>query len=95
MYAAKRWVAVKVAASAFHAPVARCATLAYIGPVSYVWGWVVVSFFSLCVPLSMAEICAAFPTAVQEQVCTYGARAWQVPGESSARVMPYTACCTP
>jgi amino acid transporter len=28
-----------------------------------VWGWIVVSLFTLCIGLGMAEICSAFPTA--------------------------------
>jgi amino acid transporter len=33
------------------------------GPVVMVWGWLLVSFFTLCVSLGMAEICSAYPTA--------------------------------
>jgi amino acid transporter len=33
------------------------------GPVVMVWGWLVVSFFNLCISLGLAEICSAFPTA--------------------------------
>jgi len=33
------------------------------GPVVMVWGWIVVSLFTLCIGLGMAEICSAFPTA--------------------------------
>ncbi|KAJ3694090.1 hypothetical protein LUZ60_009570 [Juncus effusus] len=36
--------------------------LRYGGPVSMTIGWLVVSFFTSCVGLSMAEICSAFPT---------------------------------
>lgn len=36
--------------------------LAYGGPVVAVWGWVVVSFFSLIVAACMAELLSAFPT---------------------------------
>lgn len=35
---------------------------AYGGPVVIIWGWCLVSFFTLCVALSMAEICSAYPT---------------------------------
>ncbi|GAQ79259.1 amino acid transporter protein [Klebsormidium nitens] len=35
----------------------------YGGPVSVVWGWVVVSFFTLFIAASMAEICSSYPTA--------------------------------
>ncbi|EFN58316.1 hypothetical protein CHLNCDRAFT_142334, partial [Chlorella variabilis] len=34
----------------------------YGGPVAIIWGWPVVSFFTLLVALSMAEICSAYPT---------------------------------
>ncbi|MEW5314876.1 MAG: hypothetical protein WDW38_006339 [Sanguina aurantia] len=37
--------------------------LSYGGPVGAVWGWVLVSFMTMSVALSMAEICSAFPTA--------------------------------
>ena len=33
------------------------------GPVVMVWGWFMVSLFTLCVSLGMAEICSAYPTA--------------------------------
>ncbi len=33
------------------------------GPIVMVWGWIVVSLFTLCIGLGMAEICSAFPTA--------------------------------
>lgn len=33
------------------------------GPVIMVWGWIVVSLFTLCIGLGLAEICSAFPTA--------------------------------
>ena len=33
------------------------------GPAVMVWGWFVVSLFTLCVSLGMAEICSAYPTA--------------------------------
>lgn len=33
------------------------------GPAVMVWGWIVVSLFTLCIGLGMAEICSAFPTA--------------------------------
>ena len=33
------------------------------GPAVMVWGWFVVSIFTLCVSLGMAEICSAYPTA--------------------------------
>eukprot|EP00887_Chlorella_sp_A99_P005312 scaffold1.g5312.t1 len=36
--------------------------LAYGGPIAVTWGWVITSFFTLMVALSMAEICSAFPT---------------------------------
>ncbi|PSC69717.1 amino-acid permease [Micractinium conductrix] len=36
--------------------------MTYGGPVAVVWGWVLVSFFTLLVALSMAEICGAYPT---------------------------------
>lgn len=36
--------------------------MTYGGPVAVVWGWPLVSLFTLCVALSMAEICSAFPT---------------------------------
>ncbi|KAG0232572.1 hypothetical protein BGW42_008086 [Actinomortierella wolfii] len=32
------------------------------GPVTVVWGWPIVAFFTLMVGLSLAEICSAFPT---------------------------------
>ncbi|KAF9948816.1 hypothetical protein BGZ65_007798, partial [Modicella reniformis] len=32
------------------------------GPVTVIWGWLVVSLFTLAVGLSLAEICSAFPT---------------------------------
>ncbi|CAF1035908.1 unnamed protein product [Adineta steineri] len=32
------------------------------GPVVMIWGWLIVSFFTLCVALGMAEICSAYPT---------------------------------
>ncbi|GAQ84714.1 amino acid transporter protein [Klebsormidium nitens] len=35
----------------------------YGGPVGVVWGWVVVSFFSMFVASSMAELCSSLPTA--------------------------------
>ncbi|MEW5315989.1 MAG: hypothetical protein WDW38_007383 [Sanguina aurantia] len=37
--------------------------LTYGGPVGAVWGWFIVSFLTMSVALSMAEICSAFPTA--------------------------------
>ena len=37
--------------------------LAYGGPGSLVWGWVIVSIFTCFIALSMSEICSAFPTA--------------------------------
>ncbi|BBH02489.1 bidirectional amino acid transporter 1 [Prunus dulcis] len=37
-------------------------SLAYAGPASLVWGWVVVSFFTWFVGIAMAEICSSFPT---------------------------------
>lgn len=36
--------------------------MTYGGPVAVIWGWPLVSFFTLCVALSMAEICSAYPT---------------------------------
>ncbi|XP_004497027.1 amino-acid permease BAT1 homolog [Cicer arietinum] len=36
--------------------------LTYGGPVSIVYGWIIASFFTMLVALSMAEICSAFPT---------------------------------
>jgi len=33
------------------------------GPVVMIWGWAVVSLFTMCVGLGMAEICSAYPTA--------------------------------
>ncbi|CAF0929141.1 unnamed protein product [Adineta steineri] len=33
------------------------------GPVVMVYGWIVVALFTICVGLSMAEICSAYPTA--------------------------------
>jgi hypothetical protein len=33
----------------------------YGGPVGVVWGWVVVSFFSMFVASSMAELCSSLP----------------------------------
>ncbi|CAF1317235.1 unnamed protein product [Adineta ricciae] len=33
------------------------------GPMVMVWGWILVSLFTICVGLSMAEICSAYPTA--------------------------------
>eukprot|EP00850_Spirogloea_muscicola_P000898 SM000003S11143 [mRNA] locus=s3:1187229:1191231:+ [translate_table: standard] len=35
---------------------------AYGGPVSLVWGWVIVAFGSNLISLSLGEICSAFPT---------------------------------
>ncbi|CAO3575135.1 unnamed protein product [Mortierella alpina] len=32
------------------------------GPVTVIWGWLVVSFFTLMIGLSLAEICSAYPT---------------------------------
>ncbi|KAJ3186441.1 hypothetical protein HK101_009637 [Irineochytrium annulatum] len=32
------------------------------GPVVMTWGWLIVAAFTMCVGLSMAEICSAFPT---------------------------------
>ncbi|KAK3842105.1 MAG: APC amino acid permease [Linnemannia gamsii] len=32
------------------------------GPMTVIWGWLLVSFFTLMVGLSLAEICSAFPT---------------------------------
>ncbi|KAF9947183.1 hypothetical protein BGZ70_002834, partial [Mortierella alpina] len=32
------------------------------GPVAVIWGWLVVSFFTLMIGLSLAEICSAYPT---------------------------------
>ncbi|KAF9088214.1 hypothetical protein BGX23_007554 [Mortierella sp. AD031] len=32
------------------------------GPMSVIWGWLLVNFFTLMVGLSLAEICSAFPT---------------------------------
>ncbi|MCO5608156.1 hypothetical protein L7F22_062362 [Adiantum nelumboides] len=36
--------------------------LAYGGPISMVYGWLIAGFFTICVALSMAEICSAYPT---------------------------------
>ncbi len=36
--------------------------LAYGGPVVMVWGWIVVSFFSLVIAACLAELVSAFPT---------------------------------
>jgi amino acid transporter len=36
--------------------------LAFGGPVTMVYGWLVAGFFSLLVGLSMAEICSSYPT---------------------------------
>lgn len=36
-------------------------SLAYAGPASLVWGWLVVSFFTWFVGIAMAEICSSFP----------------------------------
>ncbi|KAJ3282574.1 hypothetical protein HK104_010828 [Borealophlyctis nickersoniae] len=33
------------------------------GPLTLTWGWLIVSFFVLCVGLCMAEICSTYPTA--------------------------------
>jgi amino acid transporter len=33
------------------------------GPVVMVWGWIIVSLFTLCISLGMAEICSSYPTA--------------------------------
>ncbi|CAF0904322.1 unnamed protein product [Adineta steineri] len=33
------------------------------GPIIMVWGWILVSIFTLCVSLGMAEICSSYPTA--------------------------------
>lgn len=44
--------------------------MTYGGPVAVIWGWVIVSFFSLMVALSMAEICSAYPVrALESFVC--------------------------
>jgi amino acid transporter len=32
------------------------------GPVVMVWGWIIVSIFTFCICLGMAEICSAYPT---------------------------------
>ena len=32
------------------------------GPVSILWGWVFITFMSICIALSLAEICSKFPT---------------------------------
>ncbi|KAF9951337.1 hypothetical protein BGZ72_007132 [Mortierella alpina] len=32
------------------------------GPVTVIWGWLVVTFFTLMIGLSLAEICSAYPT---------------------------------
>ncbi|KAG0080707.1 hypothetical protein BGZ93_004304 [Podila epicladia] len=32
------------------------------GPMTVIWGWLLVSFFTLMIGLSLAEICSAFPT---------------------------------
>ncbi|TIA83876.1 hypothetical protein E3P92_01816 [Wallemia ichthyophaga] len=32
------------------------------GPVSVLWGWVFISLMSICIALSLAEICSRFPT---------------------------------
>ncbi|KAG0206073.1 hypothetical protein BGX28_002432 [Mortierella sp. GBA30] len=32
------------------------------GPVTVIWGWLVVSFFTMAIGLSLAEICSAYPT---------------------------------
>ncbi|CAF4711016.1 unnamed protein product, partial [Rotaria sp. Silwood2] len=32
------------------------------GPVVMVWGWIFVAILTLCVTLSMAEICSSYPT---------------------------------
>ncbi|GFH18778.1 uncharacterized protein HaLaN_15635, partial [Haematococcus lacustris] len=36
--------------------------LAYGGPVVVIWGWVLVSCFSMAIALCMAELVSAFPT---------------------------------
>jgi hypothetical protein len=36
--------------------------MTYGGPVAVIWGWPLVSCFTLTVALSMAEICSAYPT---------------------------------
>ncbi|KAG2425113.1 hypothetical protein HXX76_014022 [Chlamydomonas incerta] len=36
--------------------------MAYGGPVSVIWGWVICSVFSLCVALCLAELLSALPT---------------------------------
>jgi amino acid transporter len=33
------------------------------GPAVIVWGWIICSFFSVIVGLSMAEICSSYPSA--------------------------------
>ncbi|GAQ82658.1 amino acid transporter protein [Klebsormidium nitens] len=35
----------------------------YGGPVTIIWGWLVVSFFVLCIAVSMGMLCSSFPTA--------------------------------
>ncbi|MEW5318750.1 MAG: hypothetical protein WDW38_009945 [Sanguina aurantia] len=52
-------ISIMVAISGTYGSVA----LTYGGPVGAIWGWVIVSFMSMTVALSMAEICSAFPTA--------------------------------
>jgi hypothetical protein len=37
--------------------------LTYGGPVEIFWGYVITSFASICVAISMAEICSAYPAA--------------------------------
>eukprot|EP01035_Chromulina_nebulosa_P019806 gene19806-25750_t len=33
------------------------------GPVTIVWGWLIIFFFTMCVAYSLAEICSAYPSA--------------------------------
>ncbi|EFJ35714.1 hypothetical protein SELMODRAFT_438586 [Selaginella moellendorffii] len=52
--------------------------LRYGGPVSIVYGWLIVCFFSLCIALSLAEICSAYPTSGGLYFWSYklGGRRW-------------------
>ncbi|KAG2200098.1 hypothetical protein INT46_006477 [Mucor plumbeus] len=56
------------------------------GPVVMVWGWVVVSIFTMMVALSMAEISSAYPTS--------GGLYWWAARLSSKRYAPFTSWMT-
>ncbi|KAJ9515107.1 hypothetical protein QJQ45_028895, partial [Haematococcus lacustris] len=54
--------------------------LAYGGPVVVIWGWVLVSCFSMAIALCMAELVSAFPTSAHSvKPHTQSALAWWLP----------------